>query len=131
MRPGHIVLHHHRRPYIDRSPGVRAAKFLWRDADDAEVVLVQGYRSPDDFWVGAEMALPQSIADDYDRMRVRRPIFFGKKAAADQCFHTEVAKVVARNDSASYALRLPSASKVQRKDLVSDQTREDLIAVPE
>src|SRR5260370_16789214 len=79
MRPGHIVLHHHRRPYIDRSPGVRAAKFLWCDADDAEVVLVQGYRSPDDFWVGAELALPESITDDYDRMPVRRPISSGKK----------------------------------------------------
>src|SRR5260370_25119683 len=78
MRPGHIVLHHHRRPYIDRGASVRAAEFLRCDADNAEVVLVQGYRSPDDVWIGAKVSLPQSIADHHDRMRIRRPILFGR-----------------------------------------------------
>src|SRR5256885_704417 len=81
------------RPDIERSTSERASKIRRRDADDGEVVLIEGYRLPDHARVGAETALPQSVADHRDRIRVRCPILFRKKSPSEESFHPKDIKV--------------------------------------
>src|SRR5882757_925079 len=64
-------------------------------------------------------------------MRVRSSILFGKKSTADKGSHSEIVKVIPRNDGALYPLWFSSAPEVEGEHLVGDQTREDLIAVSE
>src|SRR5258707_12801858 len=64
-------------------------------------------------------------------MRVRRSILFGKKGTTEKGSHSEIVKVIPRNDGALNPLRVPSAPEVEGEHLVGDQTREDLIAVSE
>ncbi len=110
MRAGDVILHHHRRPDIDGVAGKRARKICGSNADDREVVLVDGYLLTDHVWIGAEPALPQSVADHRDRMRIRCAVFFGKKSPSDKRLDTEDIKVVARNDSSSHPLGFLTAA---------------------
>src|SRR5260370_18984306 len=64
-------------------------------------------------------------------MRVRRSILFGKKGTADRGCHSEIVKVLPRNDGALNPLWFPSAPEIEGEHMVGDQTREDLIAVSE
>src|SRR5258708_37775562 len=114
MRAGDVVLHHHRSPHIECEARKGAGKILGSDADDREVMLVEGDRSSENVWIGAEAPLPQSIADHNDWMRVGCPILFGKKRASDQRFYTENVKVIARNDSSPHALGLLAAAQIKR-----------------
>src|SRR6266481_9934721 len=129
MRAGHVVLHHNRGPHIQCEARKGAGKILRSDADDREVVLVEGYRSSENVWIGTEAPLPQSIADHNDWMRVWCPILFGKKRAPDQRSYSKDVKVIPRNDSSPYTLWFLAAAQIKRQHLVGDQTGEDLILV--
>src|SRR5439155_1853478 len=114
MGAGHIVLHHHRGPHIECKARKGAGKIFGSHADDREVMLVQGDRSSENFWIGIEAPLPQSITDHNDWMRVGCPILFGKKRAPDQCFYTEDVKIIARNDCSPHTLWLLAAAQIKR-----------------
>src|SRR6266851_6045409 len=129
MGAGHVVLHHYRGPHIECEARKGAGKILRSDADDREVVLVEGDRSSQNVWIGAEAPLPQSIADHNDWMRVWCPILFGKKRAPDQRSYSKDVKVIPRNDSSPYTLWFLAAAQIKRQHLVGDQTGEDLILV--
>ena len=116
----HVVLHHHRRPDIEGDTGERAAELLGDDSNDREVVPVQRYCSSDDVWIATKAALPQSMADDHDRVRVRRAILLGKKRSPDRCFYAEHVKVIARDNRRPHSLGLPAAPEIERHHLVGD-----------
>ena len=92
MGAGHIVLHHYRSPHIECEARKGTGEILGSDADDCEVMLVQGDGSSENVWVGTEAPLPQSIADHNDWMCAWCPILFGKKRAPDQRFYTKTSK---------------------------------------
>src|SRR5258708_33904038 len=122
MRAGHVVLHHYRGPHIECEARKGAGKILRSDADDREVVLVEGDRSSENIWIGTEAPLPQSIADHNDWMRVWCPILFGKKRAPDQRFYTEDVKGIPRNYSSPYTLCLLPPAQIKGYILLGEQT---------
>src|SRR6266849_6862173 len=129
MGAGHVVLHHQRGPHIECEARKGAGEFLGSDANDREVMLVQGDRSSENVWISTEAPLPQSIADHNDGMCVWCPILFGKKRAPDQRPYTQYVKVIARNDSSPHTLSLLAAFQIKRWHLVGGQSGEDLILV--
>src|SRR6266851_4103333 len=114
MRAGHVVLHHHRGPHIECESRKGTAELFRSDADDREVMLVQGDRSSENAGIGPEAPLPQSIADHNDWMRVWRPILFGKKRSPDKRFYTQNVKVITRNDGSPHPLWLLTAAQIER-----------------
>src|SRR6266478_4368961 len=114
MRAGHVVLHHHRGPHIEREARKGAGKILGSNSDDREVMLVQRDRSSQNVWIGTEAPLPQSIADHNDWMRVWCQILFGKERAPDLRFYAENVKVIARNDGSPDTLWLLAAAQIKR-----------------
>src|SRR5262249_13352539 len=122
---------HDGRPDIDRVARKRTGKVRWSNADDREVVFVERYFLSNDPRVGAEAALPQSVADDGDRMSVGNAILFRDEGAPDHGLHAEDIEVVSRNDGASHALRLLAAAQIERQNLVREQSGQSNVAVPE
>ena len=124
MRARDVVLHHHRCPDINGIARKRARKISGSNTDDCEVVLVEGYLLSNHVWIGPEVALPQSIADHRDRMRIGCAILFGKKRPPDKRLHPEDVEIVARNYSSFHPRGFITAAQIHREHLMRDQARQ-------
>ena len=94
MRARDIILHHDRRPDIDRVARKRTGEIRSSDTDDRKVVFVERYFLSDNPMIGTEAALLQSVADDCDRMGVGSSILFRGEGAPDQGLNAEDIEVV-------------------------------------
>src|SRR5262249_25495565 len=68
------------------------------DADDRELIAIHGDLLPDDSSATAETTLPQTMAENDDRMRVRRLIIFGRDRASERRARAQHIKIIARDN---------------------------------
>ena len=75
------------------------------DADDREGAAVERDRAPDDRRIAGESPLPEVVAEDDDRVRVRRAVFLRQERAAEDRADAERVEEVAADELAEDALR--------------------------
>src|SRR5262245_45928492 len=106
-----------------------------RDADDRERIAVHENLFAGDRSIGIETALPECVAQDDDRMRVLRLIFFSRKASTQDGFYSQHIEVVAADEFARGDLRAGAiagiaafaASDSRRSILQREQSGQSLV----
>src|SRR4029434_5339083 len=101
-------------------------------ADDREPMAVQSHFPPDNVAGAAETVPPQTMADDGDRMRVRRSVVFGRDHATERGARAERLEVIARDDHAFDQIgrfRLFIAVQTYGDAAISRQPAEDFVPV--
>ena len=77
------------------------------------------HRFANDRGIGTEAPLPAAVAQDGDRMRVRRRIFLGQKFATEKRFHAEDVEVIAGDEITPDALVVAAVAQAADDDAVN------------
>src|ERR1700741_1037569 len=101
-----LGLHHHWDKIFGCDADDRAVESARSYANHCEWVLVDLDGFADRFRIGAKSPAPQTIAQDYVRIRVGSVCVVGVKHPAPRRFHAEQIEIVLGNDQAPVALRL-------------------------
>jgi hypothetical protein len=118
-----------------RHPDLRergqAAETWGEHADDGVGAGVERDGRSHDGRVSAEAALPQTMAEERDRVRAGSGIFFRKERPADSGPDPQNREVVGSDDLTGDALRPLGSGQVERPALIGRGTFEDLLELPE
>ena len=90
----------------------RSIRVSWHDADDGVTLAVEKNRFIDEGWIAAELALPQTMAKQYD-MIGPDCVFFRKKAPSEGGRHIEGGDQIDCDLCGGDSLRLATACKVE------------------
>src|SRR5258708_40328116 len=102
------------------------------DADDRVIAAVELHRLAGNIRVASEAPLPATITDDGDRMAVLVEIVFPMEDAASHGANAEHVEVIAANRIAPDEGVIPaSAAEADLRDAVGDETRENVVAIPD
>ena len=104
--------HHHRDEHFDVVAHDRAVERRIGDADDRQRVVVDLDRLADDVGIGAEVAPPQAVAEDDDRMAAGRDLVRRQQRAAELRADAEHLKVVAGDELARDLAGASAAAEV-------------------
>src|SRR5262249_5459596 len=88
------LLHRRRHPELKLVADERAVEIFRRDADNRVRDPVEADRAPDRLWILRELALPELIADDNDRMRVPPDVLPRLEATAKDRLYAERVEIV-------------------------------------
>src|SRR5690348_10853165 len=113
--------HGSRNPELDITADECSVKILWRHADDGERHSVEALRLADDVRIAIEHVLPESIADDDDRIGVAASVLAGFESAAHNRADAERFEIIRGNDASGYALRAAANAERSSRDFVRDE----------
>jgi hypothetical protein len=85
---------------------------LGRNPDDREGKAIQRDRPADNRRVSTELALPEPMRDDRDRLRAAHAIVVGQNCPSERGVDAERCEVPASDELAAHALGFPGASQV-------------------
>src|SRR5262249_38537184 len=94
---------HHRCPDVRRA--ALATETRRQHTGDGERLFVQLDSLADYLWLAAEAPLPETVAQQRNRVRARHALFFRRESATDHCLHAEQRQVAGRHHLQLQTLR--------------------------
>ena len=94
----------------------RSDEWLGSDPDYGKAPFVEQDLASDNVGVGAELGLPQMMAQDRDGVASRILVFFRHKSASQRGFDAQCVEIIGGREHAPDALRLTPFTQAERRN---------------